>query len=92
MKILRKILKPYKCYHQIAEFILEHCESRRWHEDVSYQLFICAQFREISCMIMDVLKQRQLFANGRAEIFAVISTNDYVVRIDVFAQIFSLAQ
>lgn len=87
-KVLQEAIKStWRHNITITNFILKHCEQRQWHEDIVYQLFICLQTDDVYRLVMDVIGQRRLFGNGRAEIFAIVPPLEYKVRL-TFLQAF----
>lgn len=79
-KVILKAVKHICGYNNMANFILENCKRRQWHEQIVFQLFTCLRPGEMYRFIMDIVRQRRFFFNGRAEIFALMPSLEYMVR------------
>lgn len=79
---LKKVSET-KYYSMLAKIVSEHCDERPWHDDIVCQIFMYSKADDINRLFTDVIKQKRMFSNGRAEIFALIPPFEFLVCFNI---------
>lgn len=82
--LLRQVNYDWLYFGSATDLIHQLCEKRQWNDDIVCQLYINSLSQDIDRIIGGVLKQENLFTNGRIEIFTTIPAIEFMVMIIIF--------
>lgn len=76
---LNAVKAKWNFHSSICDSIFKFCKQRKWNEDVVFQLFFYSRLEDIHRLNVDVIRQTGFFEYGRAEIFTIMTTLDFMV-------------
>lgn len=77
---LNSVKAKWSFHSSIRESIFQLCKQREWCDDVVCQLFFYSKLEDIHRLNAEVTQQSGFFANGRIEIFAIMTPLDFMVK------------